>query len=156
MVLSAEDFTQEQEYHRRKQRRHNRHLHGTGTVRGLEVTVDGDGAAGSSVTVSAGVAIAPDGEQLVVDDPLTQPLPSDAARLYVALTLVDRPTAFVPAPGDAGDAEEKHASRIDEVVELHLLPEVTSAHHAVARVELADDRWRIDPTFEPPTPGRQQ
>ncbi len=37
-ILSADDFTAEQEYHIGKQRRHNLHCHGFGVVHGLKVS----------------------------------------------------------------------------------------------------------------------
>src|SRR5688572_13209164 len=56
-LLEAEDFQLEQDYVRERLRRHNRALHGTGIVCGLQVSVQPDGRSGEQVVVQPGVAI---------------------------------------------------------------------------------------------------
>ena len=61
-LLAAEDFTQEQEYVRERQRRHNRLLHGWGVVCGLEV----ERAEGWVVRVTPGYALDRNGDEIVI------------------------------------------------------------------------------------------
>ena len=79
-ILSANDFTTEQEYHRAKLRRHNRYLHGWGVVSGFSVSVR-DG----SVIVESGVAIDCAGNEIFLKRQ-TMSAPSESAnRLYVVV-----------------------------------------------------------------------
>jgi hypothetical protein len=64
-VLTADDLSSEQAYVRAKMRLHNRHLHGWGTVCGLEVVCDD---CEGSVLVMPGYAIDPCGNDLVLVD----------------------------------------------------------------------------------------
>ncbi len=147
--LSAADFELEQDYVRSKQRRHNRLLHGIGIVSGLHVTVEsGHGEDGPRVAVTPGVAIGPDGEELVVCERLTSTLTPDGSPGYVTLRLVDRPTAVVPAP------EGEEASQLEEVVEMAIVADPPPSHLAVARVERRHGEWRLDPGFEVLRVGR--
>ena len=143
-LLSPADFELEQDYVRGKQRRHNLLLHGTGVVRGLDVTIESGASGGPEVVVAPGLAIAPDGEELLLCDHATRPLNSLMSPSYVTLRLMDRPVALVPTP----DGEE--ASRIDEVVELQVVPDPEPSDLALARLEQADGAWRLDPSFKAP------
>jgi hypothetical protein len=138
-LLSAADFEQEQEYARDKQRRHNRLLHGVGIVHGLEVTVEVRDDGAPLVAVSPGVAIGPDGEELVVCDRLTSP-PCSGRSCYVALRLVDRPL---------GTAVGDEASRVEEVTEIALGEDPSPDHLAIARLKRVRQTWRVDPAFKP-------
>jgi len=148
-LLSAADFEQEQNYLRSKQRRHNLLLHGMGIVSGLDVTVEpGHDEGGPLVAVSPGLAIGPDGEELLVCERMTSPLESDRASCFVTLRLEDRLGDMVPTP------EGEEASRVVEVVEIGVLADVPASHLALARVERADHTWRLDPTFRAARPDR--
>jgi hypothetical protein len=150
-LLSVVDLEQEQRYQRDKHRRHNLLLHGVGIVRGLEVTVE-QASGGVAVVVTPGVAIGPDGEELLVCERLTEALPSGGSPLYVTLRLDDRPTALIPRMGRQEDGEEGagEASRIEEVVELELLAAPGPGQLAVGRVEQEEGgAWRVDETFPP-------
>ncbi len=146
-LLSVGDLELEQDYLRTKHRRHNLLLHGIGIVRGLDVAV-GSGRAGDEphVTVTPGLAIAPDGEELLVVEPVTIALASDPSSGFVTLGLVDRPLDPMPTPTGA------EASHVVEDVEVGLLAEIPASHLAIARVEQADHGWRVDPAFEAPRP----
>ena len=141
-VLSAADFELEQSYARGKHRRHNLLLHGMGIVTGLDVTME-SGAAGESVAVvSPGLAIGPDGEELLVCERATRPLNSIMSPCYVALRLVDRPDAMVPTP----DGEEP--SRVEEVVEIQVIPDAAPSDLVLAHLQHVGGAWRIDPSFK--------
>jgi hypothetical protein len=143
-LMSEGDFVLEQEYVRGKQRRHNLLLHGVGIAWGLEVTVKPGQPAGDDVVVSPGLAIGPTGEELLVCEPIASPLGSARSPAFVTLHLVDRPLAVVPAP------EGEEVSRVEEVVEVDVLPVAPASHLALARVKRAGRRWRLDPTFTVP------
>ena len=64
-LLGAADFQAEQDYHRAKQRLHNRVLLGSGVAQGLQVSV-GKGDAAGSVVVAPGSAVDRNGELLVL------------------------------------------------------------------------------------------
>jgi hypothetical protein len=146
-VLSAGDLELEQAYLRDKHRRHNRLLHGTGIVHGLAVAVEPAPADGEAlVTVAPGLAIAPDGEELVVGARLTIRLPAHRSSGFVTLGLVDRLLDPVPTR----DGEE--ASRVAEIVEAALVTDVPASYLAIARVERTDHGWRVDPAFEASRP----
>jgi hypothetical protein len=141
-LLTPEDFDQEQSYVRTKHRRHNRLLHGVGIVRGLEVALEprapGDDPA---VVVSPGVAIAPDGEELVLCERVIRDLCPGGSACHVTFALVERPVDPTP------DGE---SSRIEEFAEVGVSPDVPRGHLAIAR--LIDDGgvWRSDPSFRVP------
>ena len=66
-LLTSDDLQAEQDYFRAKHRRHNLSLHGVGIVTGLRVSVESRSDSDESlVSVTPGVAIAPDGEELPV------------------------------------------------------------------------------------------
>jgi hypothetical protein len=141
-LLSPDDLALEQRYVRDKQRRHNLLLHGVGIVQGLEVTVEPGPGDAPVIAVSPGVAVGPDGEELVVCERITSNIAAGQSPSLVILRLVDRPGAVVPAP----DGEE--ASRIEEVVELHVLHEPRPGDAVIGRVEQVDGAWRLDPEFK--------
>ncbi len=63
--LREPDFTDEQEYHLDRQRRHNRQLHTPGIADGLAVTADPNA---TSVSVAPGTAIDVQGRQIVLNE----------------------------------------------------------------------------------------
>jgi hypothetical protein len=140
-LLTAEDLDQEQSYHRTKHRRHNRLLHGVGIVSGLGVGLEpgptGDDAV---VVVSPGLAIAPDGEELVVCDRVTRDACQGQSVCYVTVALVERPAN--PMPGG-------EASRIEETAEVAVSEDVPPGRLAIARLLREDGAWLVDPGFEP-------
>ncbi len=97
-ALGADDFEQEQLYHREKARRHNRFLHGWGIVRGLEVHAGTQGA--RKVTISPGYALDRRGEEIVVPRSVAVDLSGHAAgtTVYVAVRYDERPERPVPTP----------------------------------------------------------
>jgi hypothetical protein len=144
-ALTADDLEHEQSYHRTKHRRHNRLLHGVGIVSGLGVGLEpsstGDDAV---VVVSPGVAISPDGEELVVCDRVTRDARPGGSVCNVTVALVERPAN--PTPGG-------ETSRIQESAEVAVSEDVPPGHLAIARLLLQDGVWLVDPGFEPPRSG---
>ena len=70
-LLTADDLTADSEYFREKMRRHNRHLHGWGTVCGLAVSAAPTAELPWRVRISAGYALGPYGDEIYVAKPLT-------------------------------------------------------------------------------------
>jgi hypothetical protein len=138
-LLSADDLEQEQAYERTKHRRHNRLLHGAGIVRGLAVGLEPrPGGGDPAIVVSPGVALDPNGDELVVCEPVTRGLCQGASLCYVTVALLERPTDPTP------DGE---SSRIEESVEVAVSQDLPPRHLAIARLLHDDGAWRPDPTF---------
>jgi hypothetical protein len=68
-LITANDLTTEQEHFREKLRRHNRFLHGSGVVCGLEVTAAPTEGAPWRVRISEGYALGPHGDEIYVAEP---------------------------------------------------------------------------------------
>jgi hypothetical protein len=143
--LTADDLDQEQSYHRTKHRRHNRLLHGVGIVSGLGVGLEpGPSGDDAVVLVSPGVAIAPDGEELVVCERVTRDACLDESVCYVTVALVEQPAN--PTPGG-------EASRLLESAEVAVSEDVPAGHLAIARLSRDSGAWAVDPGFEPARSG---
>jgi hypothetical protein len=138
-LLTADDLEQEQSYHRTKHRRHNRLLHGVGIVRGLAVSLEpGPTGGDAAVVVSPGLAIAPDGEELVVCERVTRDVCHGESVCYVTVALVEGPSSPTP------DGEP---SRILESAEVALSEDIPPGHVAIARLLRDSGAWRFDPSF---------
>lgn len=153
MIFGSDDFSAEQDYFRQRLNRHNRLLHGSGVVTGLEVTVAGTGSAGS-VTIAPGFALDGAGNELCVATPCSLSLPAAGGALLVVIAYRERPCRPVPAPGNATDpagdiASGLRASRIVETFDATLAAAPAADAVTLARVQRSRGRWRIDPAFEP-------
>jgi hypothetical protein len=138
-LLTADDLRQEQAYERTKHRRHNRLLHGVGIVRGLVVCLEPrPGGGDPTIVVSPGLAISPDGEELVVCEPATLDVCQGVSTCYVTLGLVERPADPTP------DGEH---SRTDESAEVAVSDDVPRGHVAIARLLHEGGAWRADQSF---------
>lgn len=133
MVLGVDEFEQEQAYFLEGKRRHNRTLHGYGTVCGLEVTRDG-----TQIRVGAGLALTPNGSEVRVpraqcarldewlEDPevrnhlMESAEPPGTFSTYVTLCYTECETDAVPIPGTPCRSEDESIapSRITESFEL--------------------------------------
>jgi hypothetical protein len=139
-LLTADDFEQEQSYHLARHRRHNRLIHGVGIVRGLGVSVEQRPSGGDPmVVVSPGVAISPDGEELVVCEPVTRDVCHGVSPCYLTLAFIEQPVDPTP--------EGEH-SRIEESAEVVVSEDVPRGHLAIARVLHEGGTWRTDPSFK--------
>src|ERR1041385_7674651 len=85
-VLTADDFTLEQNYFRKKQKLHNRALHGFGIVSGLNVSFES-----GKVVIAAGLALDCEGNELIVetDETLSGP-PASLQTAFVNLHFVEQ------------------------------------------------------------------
>ncbi len=89
-LLTADDMNVEQEYFRQKLRRHNHYLHGFGVACGLSVEPAPDAAHPWQVRVCPGYAIAPQGDEVLVPEPVLYDLATGQCR--------DEPCAPCPCP----------------------------------------------------------
>lgn len=81
-LLTAADLQLEQTYFREKQRLHNRALHGFGIVFGLEVSRRRD-----SLLITGGLALDCEGNEIVVPETQSHPLPQFSSDTSVFLTI---------------------------------------------------------------------
>jgi hypothetical protein len=102
-LLTAADLQRDQEYFRDRLRRHNLALHGWGVVSGLDVVAVQDNAETVVVTVAAGYALSPQGDEIVVAEPVSLKLPATGAHWVVAARYDERPIEPLPAAAGAGD-----------------------------------------------------
>lgn len=68
MLLTADDFAQEQQYFLARDDRHNRLLHGYGTVCGLHVRLSEPHLNATGIVVEPGIAVCPSGKVIHVPD----------------------------------------------------------------------------------------
>lgn len=162
-LLTAEDFTREQNYIRDKQKRHNRTLHGFGIVSGLKVSI-----AGGQIVVDAGLALDCEGNEIVVGSPVQlSPLSSDdsARTAYVNIRYSEEKIDPVPDSGPQGTCPMQF-STIRESFEICIGEEnYTRGHrhlrarwivcgqpHAltIAKLRKSPQGWRVDRRYRPP------
>jgi competence ComEA-like helix-hairpin-helix protein len=163
LVLGVDEFQQDQTYHMEQGRRHQRALHGYGTVYGLDVRArvrDGE----AEVLVTPGLAVDPRGRDICVPEPQCARLDGwlaanteavldaagslpDALALYVVLCYRECETDRVPLPGTPCRTEDDaHApSRIADHFELALVtaPPAYAEERAVRRFGALLRRLRV-------------
>ena len=145
-VLTADDFREEQEYHREKHRRHLQMLHGFGVVDGLDVEVANDGA---TIAIEPGLAIDRYGREIVLDDLVVTPIPSDApSPICVLVRYAERMVDPVPVADGAATAGTE-PSHIEEVCDVSLVPDPREDGIAIARLIRENAAWRVDSSFAP-------
>lgn len=134
-LLTAEDFSVEQEYFIEKQRRHNRYLHGWGVVSGFIVSVHD-----AAIVVEPGIAIDCAGNEILLNKRTELPLPSEGKEFYVIVEYretKENPIPVLHRPGSGSDQEQAY-SRILE-----------GCHVGIADLNPNDDHDGVGPG----TPG---
>jgi hypothetical protein len=162
-LLSANDFQSEQDYWLSKERRHNRFLHGWGTVCGLEVSTNGL----SEVVVQPGLAIDCAGNEIYVDAPVKMTIPQAGRVQFVVLQYQEAKAFPVPAISAETDTpeEEMAFSRIVEGFQLNIFDHDPTTRHGckrpgmpgcgglhpicIARLRKGPKRWRIEQRGRP-------
>lgn len=144
-LLTASDFEAEQNYFLQKIRRHNRLLHGTGVVTGLEISVTG-GADSSSVVISPGYAIDPEGRELIVREPISLCIPDRPSPQFVSLRYSEREMDPVPL----ADEDRDVLSRIEDCVLVWILPQPEQSDAlTVGRLLQGTQGWEVDAAYQP-------
>ena len=101
----------------------------------LQVTIDaGSTAAAPVISVSPGIAIAPNGEELIIFENQLCTLSASVAQGFVTIRLVEQATL---------------PSRITEGVGIEFLPEIPPDAIAIARLARKGSKWVIDRKFKP-------
>jgi hypothetical protein len=118
-ILSADDFTAEQEYHIGKQRRHNLHCHGFGVVHGLKVSTLKKNARWT-VVIEPGFAIDSAGNEIQLCMKVTFRLPESETTIQVGIRFSERLCDPVPIVSDATSLSSP--SRAEEGCEVLLDP----------------------------------
>lgn len=119
-VLSADDFTTEQNYHREKQRRHNLHCHGFGVLQGLKVSIVHRHSAWT-VAIEPGVAIDPAGNEIELCTTAQLQLPESPTAIQVGIRFAERLCDPVPSLSDS-ESPSSQFSRAEEGCEVLLSP----------------------------------
>ncbi len=161
-MLSADDFTAEQEYHRGKQRRHNLLCHGFGVVQGLKVSTVKKNARWT-VVIEPGSAIDPAGNEIQLCMKVTFRLPESETAIQVGIRFSERLCDPVPIVSDATSLSSQ-PSRAREGCEMLLDPVSTPRGSRaktgglgtslnvlpLARLVRKGGVWRISRTFKTP------
>lgn len=153
-LLTAADFSFEQEYFRGKLKLHNRALHGFGIVSGLNVTVQS-----GKVIVTAGLALDCEGNELLVatDESLFGP-PASWQTAYVNLHYVEQKL------NEGAGASEATIIRESTVLECSQQNFNSKHRHlrgrwlacgtchplTIARLRPRAGGWRVDRRYRPP------
>jgi hypothetical protein len=117
-LLSADDFTAEQEYHRGKQRLHNVFCHGFGVVQGLKVSTMNENACWT-VVVEPGFAIDRKGNEIQLCTRAKFRLPESHTAIWVGIRFSERFCKPVPMVSDATPLSSQ-PSRVEEGCEVLL------------------------------------
>lgn len=146
-LLTAQDFELEQDYIRGRLRRRNRELHGTGVVRGLQVSVQPKGGGpGEQIIVQPGFAIAPRGEEIELCSEVSVSLPETANQLFVLLTYTERLAHPVPA----SNTEQTEFTRVEEAFSLRVDATARENDIPLARLIRKTAGWKIEQAFSVP------
>jgi hypothetical protein len=141
-LLTADDLSEEQNYHLATHRRHLRTLHGSGIVNGLQVTDDADSG---TLAIEPGAAIDAHGREIILAERATIAIPAEsAAPAWIVLEYAERLVDPVPVSTD----ETTEPSRIEEGCRVVVAPSADSGV-AIARVVREGDGWCVDRLFRP-------
>jgi hypothetical protein len=160
-LLTAEDFTREQNYFREKVQRHNRTLHGFGVVSGFEVSTSV-----GNVTVEPGLALDCQGNEILVGEAQLVPVPTslEAAVAYVNLRYAE--VECGPAVVDGALEASLIQTIVKESFEICLDKENRNRGHrhlrgrwltcgephplTIAKLRYSARGWRIDRRYRAP------
>lgn len=148
MVLGAEDFQQEFNYFYDRMKLHNRMLHGYGTVTGLKVSSDEETT--PEIVVNAGMAIDPQGNEIMLPSAVQYPLPEEGEEAYLVLYWAERDTDPVPISSADSDTNQIVSSRVEEYAILKYEADQSEAKHTgvvLARLKNVDGKWEVDKKF---------
>lgn len=159
-VLTAEDLRREQDYHREKQKLHNRELHGFGVVSGLELS-KGQGG----IKIEAGLALDCAGNEIVVSQSVSLDLPGEddtRKTIFVGIRYAERAVEPTPSMG----ANHIEQGGIEETFAVEILSDNSNRNHrqrkgrwqacgashplTIARLRKITRGWRVDRHYRPP------
>lgn len=148
----ASDWLAEQLYHRGRQQRHNKNMHGWGIASGLRIQPTNP--LSMSVVIPAGLAIDPNGEELLLENSqtldLTSAKPTSGIKtIYIALRYSEQETdeVFIDATG------KNEATRVEEVTSVVLLESPPGSPYVeIGRIALSYDATAIRAAVDPNNP----
>lgn len=156
LVLGVDEFVQEQCYFLEKEYQHNRALHGYGTVSGLLVSANENGA-DIEIQVEKGIGVDQYGRVFVVRNPqcasllswiADQELQPGDQTVYVVAKYAECETGLVPIAGQPCSTSEQSmaASRLQDIYEIELVlePPDHSARNAAVNLSEFLSRFRAD------------
>jgi hypothetical protein len=168
MVLGVDDFVQESAYQLGRVQWLARSLGGYGTVWGLQVIVEDDGANGPRVSVRPGAALSPQGQMICVpteqcaslnawlarQDPIR--VAGNSVELYVTLCYDSCLTDNVPIPGEPCRSEDDAmaASRVQDDFRLELRFQPPAQFEEAGLRDFV--RWLREVPLAPPGSGSDQ
>ena len=127
-LLKEEDFLAEQEFHIRARENHNRHLHGSGIVYGLEVEPSGD----TAVSISPGLAIDERGREIRLRDSAVLDLSKFAEKTVLTISVHYE-----------DDKPEKESNRRSAYAVLGAIPQGEMVPGLVLAVVQLDERAKV-------------
>jgi hypothetical protein len=147
-LLGADDLSAEFEYHRGKQRQHNKHC-GIGVVNGLEVSI-----ANGAVTIEPGVAIDPEENEVHLCAPATVPLPEPQIAIQIGIRFYERFAGSIPTvvPGEP----QGMPAQVEEGCEIVLGTSLPSRRFFFSTMLTRKSRrwaFRSNPTMNPIVPA---
>ena len=142
-LLTADDLSEEQNYHLATHRRHLRTLHGSGIVHALGVIDDTDSG---TLAIEPGLAIDAHGREIALAERALIAIPPESAGpAWIVLEYAERLVDPVPVPTTDGTTEP---SRIEEGCRVVVAPSADTGV-AVAHVVREGDGWCVDRSFLP-------
>lgn len=149
MILGVDDFTQEFAYLSNRDRWIVRDLIGYGTVSGLRLWIEDDGAKGPRVVVEPGVAVTPRGDMVRVPTAQCAPLNEWLAGADQVTHLLNRPTPFSP-PDDRVDLYVTLCYRECEIDDVPIPGEPCRHEGEMSAPSRILDDFRLELRFTPP------
>lgn len=150
-LLTAEDLDVEQRYHRQRSQLHNRLLHGSGVVAGLEVR-----SRKGCIVVAPGVALDAHGNEVILaveTAVATVPASGKPGAKYVVIRHVETLADPMPLRGDDPASAPVHYRHVIEGAECGVQdsePSRTDESVVLARILWRTNQWRVDPRYRRP------
>ena len=158
-MLSAADLATEQQYFRERMKRHNRFLHGSGVVAGLEVGVEE-----KNILLLPGMALDCTGEEIAVSEAVRIAPPDENHVAFLMIRYAEEPSGKVPVPVGEEATQTLYIAETFALsyeyddpylshVEDPLLWVPCGKSHAIPLAKLYQrrDAWEVDPWFQPPS-----
>lgn len=147
-LMTAQDFNDEQTYFRNRLRLHNQLLLRCGCVSVLKVSISKNKPA--SIIVHTGIAIDPQGNEIVLSSDVECPLPENPKMRYLVAYWAERGTDFIPGFGSGSEGVHSEPSRVEEYAILKYEENLDEAHRSgivLARLKQVRGKWKIDEKF---------
>jgi hypothetical protein len=160
-LLTAVDLQLEQTYFREKQRLHNRAVHGFGIVSGLEASRRRD-----RIIITAGLGLDCEGNEIVVPETQSHPLPpaSSDTSVFLIIHYCETATNHTLAPSPDNSSEPALIQERFSLAFENSNPNQSHRHQrgrwqscgkphglALARLRMTSGEWQLDRRLRQPT-----